>query len=518
MNARVAALFVAATLLASACGDAESSPPLLVTTTTSTPTTPPESTTPPVAGGSVRPVEQVDCPAALERSNGGALACGIVTVPIDRDDPSLGATSITVATLAGTDEETTTPLAVLQGGPGGASTGLGAWLPQQAFTQVFVDQRGTGFAGPDFDCPEVDEAILATLTVDSLTAIDVADAAYDECARRLGDDVVLAHTDSVAHAADVVDVMASLGYAEWVVYGVSYGSTIGLEVLRSGPPGLVGAVLDGVYPTDLDTDAGVVTSAERAVDQIDAACAADPSCAAFVAPDGFRDVLERVMADLAVSPMSIPVGTDEIGAATTDGEIEVVLDGARVAELSFLLMYHESLLRFLPAVVNDLDQRNEAAADWLVRTGARQIVSSQAANDEGTYFGVQCHDRLPFTDGPGDDLPAFGAAVAAVSLARLCAGWDREPAPPSADDAVRSATPTLLLSGEFDPITPPAYATDVARGLGRSIEVVQGGRGHGIWYGSDCIASIVERFTADPDAVLDTACADTPVEIEWAAP
>ena len=43
--------------------------------------------------------------------------------------------------MAGYDVGFRTPVAVLQGGPGGASSDLAGFFPQQPFTQVFVDQR-----------------------------------------------------------------------------------------------------------------------------------------------------------------------------------------------------------------------------------------------------------------------------------------------------------------------------------------------------------------------------------------
>lgn len=526
MTRRVAAVLVVAALAASACGGSDVVVPVLVTTTTSATPESPASTTlddgepassgaPGVPDAPTAVATQVDCPEDLARSDGLALACGVVSVPVDRADPSAGTTRITIATLVGDDDGATTPLAVLQGGPGGASSDLGAWFPQQAFTQVFVDQRGSGFAGPDFDCPEITDALEPMLVSGSAAAGVLADEAYDGCARRLRDDPVLAHTGSEAHAADVVDVMAALGYAEWVAYGVSYGSTIALEIARDEPTGVSGVVLDGVYPPELDTDVALVFSAERAVDQLDAACTGDPRCSDHLADGSFRRTLERVMADLDRSPIIVPVTADGLG---DDGAVDVVLDGDRVAEFVFVLMYHESLLRHLPAVIGGLDERDAASARWLTTTGTRLLVSSQEANREGTYFAVQCHERLPFATDPGDDVAPFGAAITAARLPEQCDEWEREAAPPDADDPVEGTVPTLLLSGSFDPITPPEFAVDVAERLAAATVVEQGGRGHGIWYGSDCIAGIVERFVADPTGVLDASCAETPVPVEWARP
>jgi pimeloyl-ACP methyl ester carboxylesterase len=524
---RAIAVGVAMAVIASACAQSAADPPPLVTSTlgpasaaesSSAPSQPNPSSADPSSSGPGLPgveITQVDCPGELARGDGIGLACGVVTVPIDRADGSLGATSITVATLAGYDQGFETPVAVLQGGPGGASSDLGAWFPQQPFTQVFVDQRGTGFEGPEFDCPEIADALGRIFSAGSGEAEVLADDAYDSCARRLADDPVLENTDSEAHAADVVDAMTALGYRRWVAYGVSYGTTIGLELLRDEPVGLAGVVLDGVYPPELDTDSGLEFSATRALDVIDAACAAESTCRGYLADGSVRTTLERVMAELNADPMVVPLGGNEVGYTES---LDVVLDGRRVAEFAFATMYHESLIRYLPAVLGGLDDRDPSSARWLARNGARLVISGQAANDEGTYFAVQCRDRLPFTDGLGDDPAPFAAAVSPLSLDEVCAEWDREPAPAEAGSPVFSAIPTLLLSGEFDPITPAVYAEQVAGRLDDATVVEQDGRGHGIWYGDECIAELVQLFVADPLRELDTGCANSGPAIEWARP
>jgi pimeloyl-ACP methyl ester carboxylesterase len=526
VSRRAVAVVMAMGLIASACSEGSADPPPLVTTTlpagagsqqpsSSSSSSPAPGSSPTSLALPAVEVGQVDCPAELERSDGLELACGVVTVPIDRTDGSAGATEVTIATLAGYDSGFETPVAVLQGGPGGASSGLGAWFPQQPFTQVFVDQRGTGFLGPDFDCPEISAELGRIFASGSAEAETLADDAYDECARRIDQGAVFRNTDTEAHAGDVVDTMGALGYSRWVAYGVSYGSTIGLELLRDQPEGLAGVVLDGVYPPELDTDSGLVFSATRALDVIDAACAAESTCRTYLADGSVKATLERVMAELDADPMIVPLTGNEIGYT---GPVDLVLDGRRTAELAFLTMYHESLIRYLPAILGGLDDRDPSSARWLASNGARLVVSGQAANAAGTYFAVQCRDRLPFTDGLGDGLAPFASAVAVVSLEESCDGWETVPAAADVDDPVFSAVPTLLLSGEFDPITPPIYADRVADRLDSATVVTQGGRGHGIWFGSECIAQLVQLFVADPARELDTTCADSGLPVEWARP
>ena len=69
-----------------------------------------------------------------------------------------------------------------------------------------------------------------------------------------------------------------------------------------------------------------------------------------------------------------------------------------------------------------------------------------------------------------------------------------------------SAKPVLLLSGEDDPITPPANAERAARTLSNSLSLVAPGQGHGNVF-RGCIPRIMAQFI-DAAAVkgLDTSC------------
>ncbi len=490
-------LAVAVALVAAACGTGSSnveSPPLVTVAVDSSPVT----------------IEQIDCPTEIGSAD---TACGTVEVLLDRGEPDAGTTVITVAVLAGFDDSFTIPAAVLQGGPGGASTELAGWFPQQPFTQVFVDQRGTGFTGPDLDCFELDDRVHEVLALASEEGNDLALDLYRSCSGRLAADPTAVSATTANHALDVADVMGALGHEEWVAYGVSYGTTIGLELLRDEPDGLVGVVLDGVYPPELDVDAGVAFSAERALAEVGAACAADVVCSSWT--DDVAGLLDELIVQLDADPIEVVLSAAEVG---TEEDLTLVLDGGRLAEFSFLLLYSESRLRFLPGVLAGLDAGDEAAATWIARTGARVLIASQAANDEGVYFAVQCHDRLPFTEEAAVDGGAFAESVVSVSLHESCAAWDREPAPADAGEPVTGDLPALLLSGRFDPITPASYAESVAARLGSATVVEQDGRGHGIWYGDECIARIVAQFVAEPGSELDTSCADVGPEIDWARP
>ena len=69
--------------------------------------------------------------------------------------------------------------------------------------------------------------------------------------------------------------------------------------------------------------------------------------------------------------------------------------------------------------------------------------------------------------------------------------------------------PTLLISGEFDPITPPIYGEQVAGTLTNATHVVITGVSHDpISTSPDCAVQMVDAFLDDPLAAVDDACAD----------
>jgi hypothetical protein len=93
------------------------------------------------------------------------------------------------------------------------------------------------------------------------------------------------------------------------------------------------------------------------------------------------------------------------------------------------------------------------------------------------------------------------------ALKQICARWPVGTMDAGFKTPVVSHAPVLLLSGEYDPITPPAYAERVkAEGLGNSAHLVGRGQGHGL-VGVGCVPRLLRSFLEDPTpAHLDAGC------------
>ena len=147
------------------------------------------------------------------------------------------------------------------------------------------------------------------------------------------------------------------------------------------------------------------------------------------------------------------------------------------------------------------------------------MLSNSLINDAfssiGMHFSTRCADETPFTT-----KEAIAARIEAGSLfARLqdpegtyaqdaidtCALWDVQPSPPVENEPVRSDIPTLVLAGEFDPITPPSAGMAVAANLSNATFIEFPAVGHGLILEGECAASIINAFLDGEDAP-DTSC------------
>jgi pimeloyl-ACP methyl ester carboxylesterase len=87
-----------------------------------------------------------------------------------------------------------------------------------------------------------------------------------------------------------------------------------------------------------------------------------------------------------------------------------------------------------------------------------------------------------------------------------CSVW---PMPRAAAEMRRpwvSDIPTLLFSGERDPVTPPEYGTRVARNLKRARHIIIRGGGHAEQ--SPCKTQVMATFLNDPSLQLVKTCLD----------
>lgn len=439
-----------------------------------------------------------DC--RLEAPGGGgsqAARCGTLQVPENPAEPAGRRIGLRVAVVPALDRrERRPPLFVVAGGPGQAASDFYAstagWFAPVANTRdiVLVDQRGTGGSNR-LDCDFPDDVDAAAPDPQELRRLSRA------CLAQLAGRPEF-YTTSIA-VRDLDAVRAALGYERIDLYGVSYGTRVVQHYVRRYRAHTGAIVLDGVLPPDATLGPDTPFDAQRALDLMFARCAAEAPCAAAF-PDLARR-FEALRAQLAAQPpVKLSVPDPRTGAPTA-----VEFGVEQLAGAVRLLNYYSLTTSILPLLLHQ-------AANGDLAPLAGQLLMLGHSLDSQLAYGMNASVSC------SEDVPGFARAdrVAIAKtwfgtgqidgLAALCEGWPAGVVDTDLHAPLHSDVPALLLSGEADPVTPPAYGERAARAFADVKHVVMKGQGHG-QLGVGCAPRVLAAFLAAGTARgLDVGC------------
>ena len=427
--------------------------------------------------------------SANEGRNEVAARCGVVSVPLDYERPDGERIDLAVAVVdALADDPAPEPLVVVAGGPGQAATDFFA-LSEAAFRRILryrgvllVDQRGTGDSAA-LHCEGLEDSSLGDgeTDVESLAALAI------DCLRTLEHDPRF-FTTSVA-VRDLDLVRAALGYERLTLYGISYGTRVVQHYARRFPEHVRSMVLDGVVPPTVSLGPDAALDSQAALDAVFQRCQDDAPCAeAFPnLREQFRAALER----LREQPTTVAFAHPRTGE-----EVDMAIDHLTLAGVVRLLVYSPITASLLPPLIEAVH-----ASDY-AKLAAQAYTASEAVRGiaTGLNYAVLCTEDHPFwgdVDFAAQRATYMGDTLVELS-ARVCEVWPAGPIDDDFKSPLTSAAPTLLLSGELDPITPPRYADLAAADLGNVLHVVGRGQGHGMVM-VPCMRRIIAEFVEVAD-------------------
>jgi pimeloyl-ACP methyl ester carboxylesterase len=396
------------------------------------------------------------------------VQCGRLEVPENRAHPEGRRLSIFVAVLpANTLSPKPDPLVLLAGGPGQAASTLGPFAMQLTAVRrtrdiLLIDQRGTGRSSP-LDCRAFAPDEHAEFDIDPVPKSLL-------CAWQLAEKHIDASQyTTTASVADLDAMREALGYRQWNLWGGSYGTRVAQEYVRRHPDQVRSVVLDGVAPPSMRISFDVWRTRDDALDGVMAACRASAPCAkAHPDPDAtLRDIEHALEGGKSITLRDPRTGITRdmhIDFETVIGALQPLTYAPDAA----------SLIPELLALAREGDYAPLFAAS-LVTVGDLPDQFSPAL-----HYSVTCAEDVPRVtreeraNGVDDERVR---TLARRTLA-VCDQWPKGSFASDFTQPLRSDVPTLLLSGGLDPVTPPAYADEVARTLPRSRHIVARGFGH----------------------------------------
>lgn len=451
----------------------------------------------------------------------GEIACGLITVPENREDPQSRLIQLHYVKIAATGEDEAyraDPVIYLTGGPG---VGVGGYVERLREHDLLdqrdlyiLEQRGIGSSG-NF-CPHYAMTERALVHSDDIeeaqrNAVEVTRNCF-EAARAAGVD--LTGYNTVENARDVKALRQALGFEQWNVWGISYGSHLGQMLALQDPDGVRALVIDAIVPNDLTDLMRIGRWANLVLENVFSTCAGEPVC------EGLEARLDAALDASRADPVRVETNDSEL---FPEGEAEV--GGMILAFAPFSMAYEQDEHPAIPSVIDALVRYYETRDPAFFELFANAVGAAPPGMEvsEGMSAAIRCNDGYTHASArviesdlaenqrfAGLMFTAEGAAYAAA----MCEEEGLAPRDRADYRFVESGVPTLIINGGWDPVTPPALARYIAPGFsnGRYIEVPHAGHGPTRSMG-DCAGPVMNAFFDNRDpAALDAACLEAGVE------
>ena len=410
------------------------------------------------------------------------VRCAMVAVPEDHANAQNGMTiNIHVALLPSLARRAEPdPVYFFAGGPGQAASDIGRIVGALGDLRkhrdiVLVDQRGTG-KSKTLTCATGADTAVDSL-VQTLTATD-SEMERDRlrCLATLKGNPALHRTDD--YIDDVEAVRKALGQQKINVWGGSYGSRVALRYMKRYPDSIRTAVLDGVAPTTLHLPDDALLTSEAELRSVLAGCAAATAC-----NKSYPNLLvtfDALLAKLKTAPVRAQIPHPGSGA-----RIDATVTDRTLVSLLWPLLYQPEGTRLVPALIGLAAEGNFAP---LAATATATSISNEDVAGALRLAVLCAEDMLGRTSVAN---PRFDAITQLFYSA--CKDFPHGKVAPEFFEPTVSDIPTLLLSGNHDPVTPPSQANLAAKTLSRHKHIVVAGMGH-IVSPHPCARRVISKF------------------------
>ena len=438
----------------------------------------------------------------------GEAKCGSESVREDREQRgsrvrSLGLSVIVLSALE--PDKLPDPFFMLAGGPGDAPS-FNASFFSRVFGEirrkrdiVLVDLRGTGKSSPLL-CPELAQPGSDGVFDANLLSV----AAVRACRARLEKTTDLRQYTTEIAVDDLEEVRQALGYGPINLYGTSYGTVVAQVYMRRYPSSLRAVSMKGIVPPSMAAPESHAPAGEIAWRSLVDRCRKDAVCKeAYPLVDvEFRELLKR----LEKNPVMTLPASEQRPAA------KIVVSRGLFAEAFRNVLYTPEGLAQAPKLIHQLVNGDDRGITETALSGRTILGGERLA--AGFFLSVTCTESEPYVSKDADAKAAatFGGTYRLDQRRAACKEWTRGSVSSAHRQPTESAIPTLLLSGEFDPVTPPSGADEVVRNLSKGRHIVIRNNGHPIGNAEKCIAAMIGQFLdrGSADSIDPRCAADNP--------
>ncbi len=403
-------------------------------------------------------------PYYFKSRNDSTLAeLGTMPVPAVRSAPSSGRLELTFLRIKGPEDSFVSPIFFFEGGPGAPAIKRSRYELYTSLATIadviVLDQRGTGMSLNGLEC-EASASYPMGVAITEELSIQLHEEVARDCKEELearGIDLSAYTTKESAH--DVRALQQVLGYDKINIVGMSYGSHLGLAVLRYFESSIDRAVLAGVegynntykLPEDLDHEL-------RKID--------DLAKAEF--PDLYDFILETSNA-LAVTPVTVSISTD-------DGDREILITSFLFKSFVAGMIGRKEFISTIPSDFNPLKTGDYSG----MATGTYHAYYRRGV---GLNIMGTCMDCASGASGGRKARLAaqndhWLADIANFPYPGICERLGVEELPEDFRTPLDCQVPTLFISGDLDGRTPLATVNEMRDEFEYAESIVVQNMGH----------------------------------------
>ncbi|HEY0426581.1 MAG TPA: alpha/beta fold hydrolase [Pyrinomonadaceae bacterium] len=451
--------------------------------------------------------EKSDC--AVPVPKGERVECGYLTVRENRTIKNSRTIKLPVVILK-SDNPKPQPDPILRtlGGPGASSLRMingrrfSPWLKNR--DMIIFEQRGTKYAQPALECPEVSAANIESVRQnlnEANTKRRELDAVRACRERIIKSGVDLEAYNSFESAADIEDLRRTLKLEKINLYGVSYSARLMLNVLRDYPQGIRSLALESTMPLEINYDEVGVDGIARTLKLLFSSCRADLECAKNF-PNLEKEFYAFVQKANA-EPILIDVKDSRSGET-----LKIKLTGNDIVTwaIDYLLSSEPELIASAPMQINavsngDLKPLENYAGDKL----------SPSFYSLGMRYSVWCREEMPFENAKKIALQStkysFLKGYEVQALPAICSIWNVSKADAIENKPVKSDVAALILAGEYDAYTPPDWGRQAAKNLKNSFFFEVPWLAHGPGFSAPpCLREMIADFFDNPAVAPKSEC------------
>ena len=382
----------------------------------------------------------------------------------------------------------------ISGGPGQSAIDQ-APVFERAFGKVrqqrdilLIDQRGTGRSNI-LECKEDEIISPLEFAYEEIASADEIQACLDSM------DADVSQYGSETALADFEAVRRHLGYTTLHVYGVSYGSRMAQLYMRHFPEVLATVTLDGVVPMQQSVLA-VGLAVDRGLELLISDCESTPACHSQFPQ--LRDRFAQLDSRLAEGPIRT-----EVFHPMTAERTDFIITRDKFLGALRLSMYAQNTRQLLPLAIDQA-----AVENYQPLLGLFSLTMEGIGLAMGMHNSVVCAEDIHrLSDRMLQQMAdSYISSLLVDGMSAACDQWPIESVGEAFSAPIVSALPTLLLSGELDPATPPDWADMAMVEMTNALHLVAADATHGVAMQScagDLIADLVEQSSLQN---LDSSC------------